>query len=192
MNTAMKFTSLVAMALSIAACATPFQESRRWVEEVKLADGRIINVEREEFLGRDIPLVERHARRFKTETGKQIRWESCAQPMALDIVEGRYFVIGYADFRFCRAQLDLPRGSGQGGAAAWALAPSTNSRIQNKEVPRSMTPNMVYAGSAAAKARYVGYATKRAELRTFLAIPWCEEVWIPEGDFMKCPKEGGN
>lgn len=186
MNTAIKFASFVVMAFSLAACATPFQESRRWVEEVKLADGRVINVEREEFLGRRIPLVERNTITFKTEDGKQIRWESCAKPVALDFVESRYLVVGVASFGFCIAKLELPN---RGGAAAWVLGANANSRITNQEVPRSIVPNMVYVGAEAAKVGFVAHAAKRGELHTAHVMPWCVQAWVPNGDVSKCSND---
>jgi len=60
------------------------------------------------------------------------------------------------------------------------------------KTPRSIKPNLVYVGENAMKLNLVPHAAKRAELRTFLAIPWCGENWIPRGDFTKCPKEGSN
>ncbi len=103
MKLILKLLAHLLMLLSVAACATPFQESRRWVEEVKLSDGRIINVEREEFLGKRIPLVERNTLKFKNVDGEEIKWESCAQPIALEIVEGSYFVVAFAPFTFAPA-----------------------------------------------------------------------------------------
>jgi len=189
MNTTMKFTSLVVMALSMAACATPFQESRRWVEEVKLADGRIINVEREEFLGRDIPLVERNTLSFKTEDGKQIRWESCAKPIALDFVKGRYILISYASFSFCTSQLKLPY---DGGWAAWRLAAQDSGRIENTNVPRNLTPNLVYISSNAAAKKFIRHEDKRGDFHVEAGIGWCVEAWIERGNLARCSKIGGN
>ena len=187
MNTLLVSSLVFFMTFSFTACGTILQESRRWIEEVKLSDGNVINIEREEFIGRQIPLVERNTIKFKTADGKQIQWQSCAVPIALEFVEGKYFLVGVADFSFCTGQLNLPRSS---GAAAWQLENNGQIRIENKLVPRSMKPNLVYSGAEAAKAGFVNHTSKHGELHTVRGMPWCIEGWMSTGDITKCPKEG--
>jgi hypothetical protein len=184
MNRSLGLVSLAALATSLVACATPFQDSRRWTEEVKLSDGRIINVEREEFLGKRIPLVERNTLKFKTADGREVRWESCAKPIALEISDKEYFVVALAEFSFCTGQLNLRYG---GGLAAWKLEAGNSLRLTYESVPQSITANLIYNGVNAANAGFVSHSLKRGELHVASGIGWCIEGWIPGGDLKKCP-----
>ncbi len=199
MNATTKFAGIrclaVTSALALAtvvpsdgSSAGMFQDSREWKEEVNLSSGETLVIERVDFIGRKVPLVERSLIRFKTKSGKEVTWESCANPVALDSIGENFYVVGSGDFTFCARELKTYE---PGGLAAWSYNGSDFKRIGVESVPKTMVPNLVYVGkNAVAHGRLIRHYEKRGDLHVVRGINWCEEAWRAGGNLAKCNKQG--